>query len=229
MDKKTDIFDFTSEYETRDPDQMPEIPPCFHHINRYWDTRNNCFAAKLKPGEFYVSHSGELITTILGSCVAACIRDTRLGIGGMNHIMLPNADRYSRWKETPVSLKTRYGNIAMESLINFILSNGGKRENLEIKIFGGAALFNFIEDVGKKNIEFVRMYLIKEGFKITSEDVGGRRPRKIHYYPVSGRARVKQIASMHNQTLYEREQEYLTSVTKDTLAGKVEIFNESGD
>lgn len=229
MDKKTDIFNFTSEYELRDTEQMPEIPTCFQHINRYWDTKNNCFAAKLKPGEYYVSQTGELITTILGSCVAACIRDTRIGIGGMNHIMLPHAEKYGRWHATPVNLKTRYGNIAMESLINFILSNGGKRENLEIKLFGGAAMFNFVEDVGKKNIEFVKMYLIKEGLKISNEDIGGRRPRKIHYYPLSGRVRVKQIASMHNQTLYEREQEYLTSVTKNTLSGNVELFEDSGD
>ena len=229
MDKKNDIFNYTSEYELREANQMPETPACFQHINRYWDTKNNCFAAKLKPGEFYVSHSGELITTILGSCVAACIRDTKIGIGGMNHIMLPNADRYNKWKETPVSLKTRYGNIAMESLINFILSKGGRRENLEIKIFGGAALFNFVEDVGRKNIEFVKMYLIKEGLKITNEDVGGRRPRKIHYYPVSGRVRVKQIASMHNQTLYDREQEYLTTVSRNSLVGNIELFDESGN
>ena len=198
----------------------------FKHINRYWDTKNNHYAAKIKPGEFYVSFNGELITTILGSCVSVCVRETRLGIGGMNHIMLPDADRYNRWDNSPASLDARYGNIAMERLINFILSHGGKRENLEIKVFGGATLFNFIEQVGTKNIEFVKLYLLKEGFKISNEDVGGRRPRKIHFYSSTGRVRVKELANLHNQTLYEREREYLVQVMKNTNTGNIELFDK---
>lgn len=205
---------------------MPRTQPCFKHINRYWDTRNNQYAAKLKPGEYYVSLEGELITTVLGSCVATCIRETKLCIGGMNHIMLPDANELNnKWRETPVSLETRYGNVAMESLINSNLAIGGKRENLEIKLFGGAALFNFIERVGNKNIEFVKLYLMKEGLNIASEDVGGRRPRKVHYYLSTGLVRVRQLASLHNQTLYEREKEYLTHVMQNTNAGDIELFD----
>jgi len=215
-------------YESAQADSgnIPSSLACFKHINRYWDTKNNQYAAKLKPGEYYVSLEGELITTVLGSCVAACIRDTKIGIGGMNHIMLPDANELNnKWRETPVSLETRYGNVAMESLINLILTNGGKREDLEIKLFGGAALFNFIEEVGNKNIEFVKLYLMKEGLRIINEDVGGRRPRKIHYYPSTGLVRVKQLTSLHNQTLYEREKEYLTYVMQSTNTGNIELFD----
>ena len=122
---------------------LPKAIAGFESINRYWDTTNNIYAAKILPGEFYVTMTGELITTVLGSCVSACVRDTATGIGGMNHFMLPaDISRTGKtWNKTPVNAQTRYGNIAMERLINVILAGGGKRQNLEIKLFGGCLLY----------------------------------------------------------------------------------------
>lgn len=110
----------------------------FEGIQRYWDRERQMPAAKILPGEYYVSNQNELITTVLGSCVSACIRDPVAGIGGMNHFMLPNSER-GNWngKHSIASNATRYGNFAMEHMINDILKHGGERGNLEVKVFGG--------------------------------------------------------------------------------------------
>ena len=206
--------------------RMPKCLPGFEKINRYWDEKHSIYAAKILPGEFYVTTHGELIATVLGSCVTACVRDPTIGVGGINHFMLPyfNNSNSHTWEHTPVSLETRYGNIAMEKLINAILKMGGKRENLEIKIFGGGRVLDMRTDIGEKNIEFVKQYLIKENLKIVAEDVGGRHPRKIQYFPYSGRVRVKKLNSLHNNTLIERENNYLARLKQDDLKGKVELF-----
>lgn len=68
---------------------LPRVLPGFEHINRYWDSVHQAAAAKLLPGEYYVTVEDEIIVTVLGSCVSACIRDPIRGIGGMNHFMLP--------------------------------------------------------------------------------------------------------------------------------------------
>jgi chemotaxis protein CheD len=137
----------------------------FEHVNRYWDRERDMVAAKILPGEYYVTHQNELITTVLGSCVSACIRDRESGIGGMNHFMLPqtNVGKFNKGSEAIVGIATRYGNYAMEHLINTILSNGGKRKNLEVKVFGGGKIIPALTDVGMKNIDFVLAYLDQEG------------------------------------------------------------------
>jgi chemotaxis protein CheD len=208
------------------PSGLPATLTGFEAINRYWDEKNDIFAAKILPGEFYVSVSGELITTVLGSCVSACIRDRKTGIGGMNHFMLPtDIKRNSNsWNDTPVNMQTRYGNIAMERLINVILASGGKRSNLEIKLFGGGKVLQIDTDIGGKNIEFVKQYLITEGLKIAVEDVGGIYPRKVLYFPKTGRVRVKKLANMHNETLKKREQNYIKTLGTSPIEGKIDLF-----
>lgn len=208
-------------------DQFPKALAGFEHINRYWDVRHDIYAAKILPGEFYVSLSGELITTVLGSCVSACIRDPDTGIGGMNHFMLPtNLNKKPKsWENTPVSYETRYGNVAMERLINVILAGGCKRENMEIKLFGGGKVLDLNADIGWNNVDFVKNYLAKEGFSVTSEDVGGRCPRKIQYFPLTGRVRVKKLNNMHNGTLTEREKSYLESLKVVKVEGRIDLFD----
>lgn len=205
---------------------LPRAIAGFESINRYWDTNNNIYAAKLLPGEFYVSMTGELITTVVGSCVSACIRDTATGIGGMNHFMLPSdVGRTGRaWSNTPVNTQTRYGNIAMERLINVILAGGGKRQNLEIKLFGGGKVLQIDTDIGGKNIDFVKRYLDTEGFAIAAEDVGGNKPRKIQYFPNTGRARVKCLNNLHNDTLTKRESSYIATINNSPVEGRIDLF-----
>lgn len=206
--------------------RMPDALPGFEEINRYWDMKNDIYAAKIKPGEYYVSNHGEMVSTVLGSCVSACIRDKMLGIGGMNHFMLPTSGQYSSssWTDTPVNSATRYGNVAMERLINAILALGGSKSNLEIKLFGGAKVLDIALDIGGKNIDFVMEYLKKEKFDVQVYDVGGIYPRKINYYTSSGRVRVKKLYKLHNETLREREKQYLRELETMPVRGEVDIF-----
>ncbi|CAA9892587.1 putative chemoreceptor glutamine deamidase CheD [Candidatus Methylobacter favarea] len=198
----------------------------FAHINRYWDKQNEIIAAKILPGEYYVTRENELISTVLGSCVSACIRDRDLRIGGMNHFMLPetSADKLKQGNEAIVGNANRYGNYAMEHLINTILSNGGKRKNLEIKVFGGGKIIPTLTDVGIKNIEFVLNYIDAEGLKLISQDLGDVYPRKIAFFPASGKVRMKKIRALHNETIIQRERRYFDTIKNAPVEGDVELF-----
>jgi chemotaxis protein CheD len=199
--------------------------PGFEHINHYWDRRHGMPAAKILPGEYYVTNHDEIITTVLGSCVSACVRDRLFGIGGMNHFMLP-ASEGGDWNGAvdAASTVTRYGNFAMEHMINDILKHGGHRRNLEVKIFGGGRIINAKTNIGATNIEFVREYLQLEGLTIASEDVGDIYPRKILYFPLTGRVRVKKLKDMHNDTIVQREQRYKQELEAKPQDGGIELF-----
>lgn len=209
------------------PPSGPQPTPLrgFAHINRYWDPRQGVYAAKILPGQFYVSCAGEMIVTVLGSCISACVRDRVAGIGGMNHFMLP-VMREERRDTAPVSDSARYGNWAMEYLINEILKNGGRRENLEVKVFGGGKVLSNMNlmDVGAKNIDFVHRYLQSEGLRITSEDVGDIYPRKVLYFPDTGSVKVRKLKTTRNDVLVEREQQYAKSINARPAQGDVELF-----
>lgn len=205
------------------------LPAClsgFERINRYWDTVHNMSAAKILPGEYYVTSAEELVTTVLGSCVSACIRDRVFGIGGMNHFMLPISTDGKGWNGASdvVSTATRYGNFAMEHMINDILKNGGHKRHLEAKIFGGGRMMQGLSDIGAKNIDFVREYLSVEGIPILAENVGEIYPRKVIYMPSSGKALVKRLKHLHNDTILKREHDYQTEITKKPVTGDVELF-----
>lgn len=204
---------------------LPAALPQFEHIKRYWDPQHETVAAKLLPGEYYVTTQGEMICTVLGSCVSACVRDRALGMGGMNHFMLP-LDRSrgaSAWSDA-ASAATRYGNVAMEMLINDLLKLGARRANLEFKLVGGGKVLAAMTDVGAANIDFVRTYVRTEGFAVAGEDLGDVYPRKVHYYPTTGKVRVKKLLSTRNDTIFEREKQYLHVLDAAPKAGEVELF-----
>lgn len=205
---------------------LPPALPGYEHINRYWDRVMDVPAAKILPGEFYVSLHGEMIVTVLGSCVSACIRDRHLGIGGMNHFMLPMKGHHSRsWGSNPASAETRYGNWAMEYLINEILKNGGLRKNLEIKLFGGGKVLANMSDVGLRNIEFVQQYITDEGLSVAAQDLGDHFPRKVLFFPDTGAVKVKKLRHMHNDTILRREMAYSQEIIKpETDSGDIELF-----
>ena len=205
---------------------LPSILPGFTHINRYWDPHAACFAAKILPGQYYVTHHGEMIVTVLGSCVSACIRDSVFGIGGMNHFMLPESNTCpaSSDHRRIIDESARYGVFAMELLINGILKNGGRRENLEVKITGGGRMLANMSDIGKRNIEFVRSFLETEGLNIAAEEVGNIYPRKVYYFPDTGKVRVKKLRNMHNDTIASRENVYKENLKTQSVQGEVELF-----
>lgn len=205
-----------------DRENLPSCWQEFNHINRYWDKHTGMATAKILPGEFYVTPHNEAITTILGSCISACIRDVKIGIGGMNHFMLPMSGDKS--EKIDLSSAARYGNFAMEQMINDILRNGGKRENLEFKIFGGGRVMKGMTDVGKRNIKFAREYIDTEGYKLNAEDVGGSYPRKVMYVPKTGKVLLKKLYNKHNDTIETRDKKYFSQISKQDISGDVELF-----
>jgi chemotaxis protein CheD len=198
----------------------------FENIKRYWDRRNGIVTAKILPGEYYVTDTDEMITTVLGSCISACIRDRVLCIGGMNHFMLPDTteERLKDGVEAVVGVSTRYGNYAMEHLINTILVNGGKRENLEVKVFGGGKIIPTLTGIGLKNIGFVLDYIDTEGLSLIAQDLGDIFPRKVNYFPKTGKVKMKKIKELQNQSLVQREIRYRTEIKEATVESDVELF-----
>jgi chemotaxis protein CheD len=136
-------------------------------------------------GEQHVTDDPEVVlSTLLGSCVAACLRDPVAGIGGMNHFLLPGVDPTKGEADS-----VRYGVHAMELLVNALLSQGARRERLEGKLFGGARLITGLTDVGEMNATFAEQFMRREGLVNIGGSLRGDAGRRIQFWPVSGRAR----------------------------------------
>lgn len=205
---------------------LPRSMPGFDNVRRYRDPSSGNVIAKLLPGDFYVTREDEVLDTVLGSCVSACIRNTKTGVGGMNHFMLPHPrgnEPSDSWGAVANSA-TRYGSASMEQLINKILSAGGTRADLEVKIFGGARVLAVATDVGQQNVEFVRDFLKQEGLKVVSEDVGNTMPRHVQYFAVSGKVRVKHLGNSQSAKLISEEVSYSKTLDKQPVAGSIDLF-----
>ena len=189
--------------------------------NRYYDRHFDSEAAKILPGEYFVTDKGMLLVTVLGSCVAACIRDTKTGMGGMNHFMLPD----DGGRET-VGASARYGTYAMEVLINHLLKMGARRNSLEAKVFGGGAVMASLSssNVGTRNAEFVLNYLKVKKIPIVAKDLLDSYPRKVYYFPDTGRVMVKKLHRVHNETLFTREKDYKDRLSGSKVEGDIELF-----
>lgn len=139
-------------------------------------------------GEHFVTDDRSvMLSTILGSCVAACMRDPAAGVGGMNHFLLPDG------AGSGADEGRRYGAYAMEVLINDLLKAGARRDRLEVKLFGGGRMFDSLNDVGRANAEFAQRFLRDEGIPVTGGSLGGAGGRRIHFWPVSGRAQQRSV------------------------------------
>ena len=191
--------------------------------NLYFDSSFDIDAAKILPGEYYVTKRDMVLVTVLGSCVAACIRDRVSGIGGMNHFMLPDSNRDSN---DPNSTSARYGTFAMEMMINQLIKMGARRENLVAKIFGGGNVMRGLTtaNVGPRNAAFALDYLRNERIAIAGQDMLDNYARKVYFFPTSGRVLVKKIRTMHNETIIEREQAYKSRLKVADIQGDVELF-----
>jgi chemotaxis protein CheD len=191
--------------------------------NLYFDRNFNLEAAKILPGEYYVTGRDMVLVTVLGSCVAACIRDPEKKIGGMNHFMLPesNADPHN-----PYSASARYGTYAMEILINQLIKLGAKKSNLEAKVFGGGKVMKAMNmtNVGERNAEFVLEYLRVENIRVVAQDLLDVFPRKVYYFSDSGRALIRKLRSVNNDTIAVREREYSSRLEKSSVEGDVDLF-----
>jgi chemotaxis protein CheD len=207
------------------PNRAPALAaPHFEGIERRWDPAVGGWVAKLLPGDYYVTIGNEWLFTLLGSCVSACVRDRALGIGGMNHFLLPeDSNGRGSWSALG-GAGTRYGNVAMERLINDILKLGGRRERLEVKLVGGGRVLDAMTDIGARNIAFVREYVRAEGFHVLAEDLGSSNPRKVLFHPATGEARVKRLASARSDEVAARESRYAKTICEAPPQGDVELF-----
>jgi chemotaxis protein CheD len=190
--------------------------------NVYYDRTFDCDAAKILPGEYYYTAKDMLIVTVLGSCVSACIRDRARGLGGMNHFMLPDGGEPGN----PVSASMRYGTYAMEVLINDLLKAGARRENLEAKVFGGGAVLRGFSamNVGERNAAFVINFLKTERIPVVAEDLNDIYPRKVYFFPRTGKVLVKKLVQTHNDTLAKRELDYASRLKVTPVSGAVDLF-----
>jgi chemotaxis protein CheD len=191
--------------------------------NVYFDRTFDCEAAKILPGEYYYTPKDMLIVTVLGSCVSACIRDRVTGLGGMNHFMLPDGGGDA---SNPVSASMRYGTYAMEVLINELLKAGARRENMEAKVFGGGAVLRGFTaiNVGERNSAFVINYLKTEKMRVVAEDLNDIYPRKVYFFPRTGKVLVKKLMSAHNDTLAQREMAYASRLKVQPVGGEIDLF-----
>lgn len=175
-------------------------------------------------GDCHVSAAPDVtFSTVLGSCVSACVRDRVAQVGGMNHFLLAAQSGLARDR---YGASARYGAFAMEQLINSVLSRGtGKKANLEIKLFGGGKISSSLDDVGAKNVEFVRRFLQDEGYVAASEDLGGSYARRVLFKPSTGRAFVKRLDSDTGANV-AREELALASRrgTQNNPAADIELF-----
>lgn len=187
----------------------------------YFDTRFQAQALKVLPGEYLVTANDVMLVTVLGSCVSACIRDPLAGIGGMNHFMLPDTEQGGA-----VSESARYGSYAMEMLINELLKRGASRARLETKLFGGGAVLPgfTVNNVGERNVRFVRAYLAAEGLPIAGEDLLDVVPRRVHYFPRSGKVLLKRLPSANDTEVLASERLYQSRLQQSPTQGSVELF-----
>ena len=192
---------------------------------RFYDAASASWMVKLFPGDFYVTgKADEVIVTVLGSCVAACIRDPVTGIGGMNHFMLAQHTTGS-WGSDLRS--ARFGNFAMEKLVNELLKAGCARERLEVKVFGGGNVTDTSNAVGSDNAEFVLRYLAAEGLRCAAQDLGGEHPRRIHYYPSTGRVVRRLLGLGETYEVAHEEKDYGNRLqAAKGSGGDIELFGE---
>jgi len=198
-----------------------DLPDHMEERRRYFDSRLKKTVVRVLQGDFYVSSDPrEVLTTILGSCIAVCMRDPVIGCGGMNHFVLPNA---SQNLDSLPSLQLRYGSYSIERMTNAILSRGGRRERLEVKVFGGANVLG-TSNVGHENADFVETYLRKEGLIVVAKHLRGSSARRVRYHPATGQAYMSEARDTHPDTLAAREAQLRQKSAVPTEAGSIELF-----
>lgn len=164
-----------------------------------------------------------MMVTTLGSCVAACIHDPVAGVGGMNHFLLPEPPT---GEAQPADVAARYGGVAMERLINDLLSHGARRERLVVKVFGGARVIDTSYDIGEANARFVVDYVSRESLTLAGQDLGGTAARRVHYFPAEGRVMRRLLRPGALADTVGREQRFRAALTGRAGEGEVELFGE---
>ena len=199
----------------------------YPHPVRHRSFKGEADIVSIKMGDFYVTDKDEIISTVLGSCVSACVRDRVISVGGINHFMLPtfSIKENNTWEYTSVNAAMRYGSYAMEHLINTILQKGGKRNNLEFKLFGGCDILGSFTSIGVHNVKFVRNYMKAEGYSVAAECLGLPHPIKLNYSPKTGIAKIKRLDDKAVE-IAAGEKDFLHQLESESVEGEIELFNE---
>lgn len=191
--------------------------------HQHRDPASGRWVVKVLPGGQHIGpQDNELIATVLGSCVAACLYDPVLRLGGLNHFMLPE-DEAGLWGGA--SLALRYGNHAMEALINALLARGADRYRLECKLFGAGNVVQGMRGVGDRNAEFVRRYVADEGLRVISEDLGGHRGRRVVFDPETGQVWRRLLKSDAVGELARNEVKLRAAPPLRRETGSIELFD----
>ena len=186
----------------------------------FFDPKYERYVIRVLPGEYAVTAKKDhMLVTTLGSCVAACIRDPLTGVGGMNHFLLPQSSEFTQAGDKG----TRYGNHAMELLINDMLKMGCSRSRFEIKVFGGGHIGNTQISVGQENVEFILKYIKDEEMNLLSKDLGGTQARKIHYFPETGR--VSRQLMRDTREISKQETELVKKPVVADTSDDIELFD----
>jgi chemotaxis protein CheD len=184
----------------------------------YYDAALQTDAIRLLPADYLATDAPVALVTLLGSCVAACLHDPMIALGGMNHFMLPGGDVND-------ATSARYGANAMELLINDLLKRGARRQRLQAKVFGGGnVLRGFHSDpIGTRNASFVLEYLEAERIPVLARDLGDNQARKVCFFVRSGRTLVKRLPATR-EGVVDAERALYGRLARAPAAGSVELF-----
>jgi chemotaxis protein CheD len=194
-----------SNFGTGNGSALPHAGMASHH---YFDRDVNCMAVKLLPSEYYVTAADTALTTVLGSCVAACLHDPGAGVAGMNHFMLPDDGDASARDQADAM---RYGAYAMDVLIRELQRAGARRERLQAKVFGGGAVLANMStlNIGERNADFVLQYLKEQDITVAAQDLRGPHARRVCFLPATGKAVVRKLRAQAGVQLVQREEQEL--------------------
>lgn len=192
--------------------------------HKFFDQKFKTAGVKVLPGEYYATKDNIMITTLLGSCISACLYDDKAKVGGLNHFLLPGEENSANL----LSSSGRYGMFAMELLINHLMKLGATREHLKAKVFGGARVIKGMTsaNVGQHNVDFITLYLDQESIPISALSVLDIYPRKVNFFPSSGRVYVKQLTGHYDSELIAQEKKYQgqAQAEADQSGGEIDLF-----
>ena len=190
----------------------------------YFDQQFQLPALKLLPGGFVATGSPRLLVTLLGSCVAACLRDPDSGVCGMNHFLLPASGAILE----PTSTSARFGVHAMEMLITEMQRMGARRDRLQAKVFGAGSVLEGMNvvNVGELNAAFVRQYLEVEGIPLLASDLLGESARKVYFFTDTGKVMIRRLKPERIEKVVVEEERYLENLKKDAdRSGSIDLFS----
>jgi len=143
-----------------------------------------------------------MVSAVLGTCVAVCLHDRRLKIGGMNHFLYPKTKMFDNMATS------QYATVSIPALIKKLQQQGSRIEDLEAQIFGGGESSGLLTsgDIGSKNIKMARKLLKKSGIRVVSEDVGGFKGRRLIFHTGTNEALVMKTHRIRRGDYYPYRQ-----------------------